>query len=185
MAFDPEIESLIRSKEFTYQLPPGLLYGLVYSESRGRPTAFNRETGASGLTQIIAKYHPQAPENLFDAEGNLEYAASTLKRYADQFGSYGAALAAWHSGEGRVRSNLERGGDGIPSTKDSVTGLATRDYVKRILSFVDKTQDAIPIDTSPLTSGESLQSRPFDRQTLGIVGLGLIFLGALVLTVKQ
>lgn len=169
-----ELNDLIRSKEFEYDLPSGLLANLVKAESSGNPNAYNRKTGASGLTQIIQRYHPTV-KNPFDPEENLDYAARTLKRYAEQFGTYSAALAAWHSGEGRVRKNLDSGGDGIPGTKDIDTGLSTRDYVTKILQGVDGSESSTPRD------GRALQDRPFDRRSLAIVGLGLIFLGALVI----
>jgi len=174
-----ELAGLISSKETQYGLPDGLLTGLVSAESSGNPNAYNSKTGASGLTQIIKKYHPNAPDNLFDPQGNLDYAAKTIRMYADNFGSYAAALAAWHAGPGRVQSSLDSGGDGIPGTKDSVTGISTRNYVNKILKFVtsDSENDAIGSAQQPTND---LQSRPFNRRSLGIIGLGLIFLGALV-----
>lgn len=175
-----EIVSLINSKEITYQLPEGLLYGLVYTESRGNPRAYNEQTGASGLTQIISRYHPGAGENLFDAESNLDYAARTIKRYAENFGSYAAAVAAWHSGEGRVSNSLAKGGDGIPGTKDSVTGISTRSYVDRVLSFAG-TNVYNPVQAE---RGGSLQTRPFNRASLATIGLGFVLLGALVVASK-
>jgi soluble lytic murein transglycosylase-like protein len=180
--FNPEIENLISLKEDVYQLPRGFLKGIVYTESRGNPRAYNRQTGASGLTKIISRYHPGAGDNLFDPENNLDYAAKTLKRYAENFGSYKAAAAAWHSGETRVQKSLASGGDGIPGTKDSITGLSTRDYVSGVLAFVDPSANDVDV---AVVTGEALQNRPFNRASLGILGLGLVFLGALVLAVRN
>lgn len=174
------LDSLIRSKEYEYNLPSGLLFGLVRTESGFNPNAYNETTGASGLTQIIPKYHPTV-KNVFDPAENLDYAAKTLKYYAGKFGSYQAAVAAWHSGEGRVQKNLDNGGDGIPGTKDSVTGISTRNYVSSVLRGIDSSESDLP-----LTGGvaNDLQSRPFNRRSLAIVGLGLVLLGAFVLAAK-
>lgn len=182
MPLDPEIESLIKSKEFEYNLPNGLLFGLVLTESSGNPKAYNQKTGASGLTQIIQKYHPTV-KNPFDINENLDYAAKTLKRYSENFGSYQAAVAAWHSGEGRVSKNLAQGGDGIPGTKDVDTGLSTRNYVAKVLNYVDdlSTPASVPADYG----GAALQDRPFNRKALAIIGLGMVLLGAFVVAAND
>ena len=123
-------------------------------------------------------------KNPFDPEENLDYAARTLKRYSEQFGSYGAALAAWHSGEGRVSKNIKAGGDGIPNTRDIDTGLSTRDYVANILAGVEDLDSVFSTPTAA-TTPNSLQDRPFDRRSLGILGLGFVFLGALVVAFRR
>lgn len=179
---DAYLESLVRSKEYEYNLPDNLLYNLVSLESGFNPNATSK-AGAKGLTQIIQKYHPEV-SNPYNPEENLTYAAKTLRSYADKFGSWQAAVAAWHAGPGRVSASLNSGGDGIPDTTDVVTGLKTRNYVKRILQGVST--DYTGLDETPInTGGLALQDRPFDRYSLGVIGLGAVFLGALVLAFKD
>ena len=172
---DIYLENLVKSKEYQYGLPEGLLDNLVRLESGYNPNATSK-LGAKGLTQIIQKYHPTVNDP-YDPEENLDYAARTLRAYADQFGSWKAAVASWHSGPGRVQKSLDSGGDGIPDTTDVVTGLKTRNYVSRILSGVEDLE--LPEGVS-----RAIQDRPFDRQSLAVIGLGILFLGAFLLYSK-
>lgn len=168
---DPQIKDLIQQNEEKYGLPNGLLYNLVRVESGGNPDAYNKSTGASGLTQIIPAYHPQANDP-FDPVQSLDYTARTLRKYADTFGSYEAAVAAWHAGPGRVQENIDAGGNGVPSTKDRVTGLSTKDYVARIVSGVST---ILPADSLTVTYNE------FNRQKLLVLAILIIGIGAFVL----
>src|SRR5690606_40482520 len=78
---------------------------------------------------------------------------------SEQFGSYGAALAAWHSGEGRVSKNIKAGGDGIPNTRDIDTGLSTRDYVANILAGDEDLDSVFSTPTRSEEHTSELQSR--------------------------
>lgn len=169
-----DIQTLARTNEDKYGLPRNLLVNLVRLESGGDPDAYNKTTEASGLTQIIPKYHPSV-KNPFDPFESLDYTARTLRGYADQFGSYEAAVAAWHAGPARVQENIASGGNGIPKTKDRVTGLSTQDYVARIVSGLDT---VLPGDALTVTYNE------FNRQKLLILAILVIGVGAFVIASK-
>lgn len=174
MAISEDIKSKIKQYEYQYNMPEGLLYGLVLAESSGNPNA-RSSLDARGLTQIIPKYHPGL-NNYYDPDENLNYAAKTLSKYAEQFDSWAAAVAAWHAGPGRVKKSLATGGDGIPGTKDIGTGLSTRDYVNKILKYAD-----LEYKQSANEKGEEIKPRDFNRFNLGVIGLALVLLGAFVI----
>ncbi len=168
-----DVEQLADIKENYYGLPTGLLKNLIQTESSGNKLAYNKDTGASGLTQIITKYHPTV-KNPFDANEALDYTARTLAMYKEEFGSWTAAVAAWHSGEGAVRKAIQQGKPGgVPSTVDKYTGLSTADYVKGIVGITGITR-----------ATSALQDRPFDRYSIAVIGLGMVILGGLVLAFR-
>lgn len=172
-----DIRTLIDRYELQYDLPNGLLYGLVIRESGGNPRA-ESSLGAKGLTQIIQKYHPSVNDP-FDPDENLAYAARTLAKYRESLGSWERAVAAWHSGPNAVLNNLREGGDGIPSTRDRVTKLSTRDYVNKIMRYVTGNSP-----TSGLTPGTPQPGMIWNRELLGIIGMGIVIVGGLILTKK-
>lgn len=127
-----EIRALIAQTEQANGLPAGVLDRLVRLESSYNPNAYNSASGASGLTQIIKRYHPTV-NNPFDPYEALAYTGRTLRQYFNEFGHWESAVAAWHSGEGAVRKALSQG-KLVPGTVDRYTGLPTSNYAARILS---------------------------------------------------
>lgn len=125
-----QIQSLIAQTEASYGLPAGLLDRLVALESSYIPNAYNSASGASGLTQIIKRYHPSVA-NPFDPYEALSYTAQRLTQWFAEFGSWESAVAAWHSGETAVRKARAQG-RAVPGTVDRYTGLPTSDYTRRI-----------------------------------------------------
>lgn len=126
-----QIQSLIVQTEANYGLPSGLLDRLVALESSYNLNAYNSASGASGLTQIITRFHPTV-SNPFDPYESLDYAARRLRGWFDEFGDWRSAVAAWHSGEGAVRKARARG-QAVPGTVDRITGLPTTTYADRIV----------------------------------------------------
>lgn len=126
-----QIQSLIAQTEASYGLPAGLLDRLVFLESSYDPNAYHPKTGASGLTQIIKRWHPTV-SNPFDPYEALDYTARNLRRWFDMWGSWESAVAAWHSGEPAV-SKARAQGKLVPGTVDRYTGLPTADYSRRIV----------------------------------------------------
>jgi len=129
-----QIQSLIAQTEISYGLPTGLLDRLVSLESSYNPNAYNSASGASGLTQIIKRFHPTV-SNPFDPYEALDYTARMLSQWFAEWQSWDSAVAAWHSGETAVRKARAQG-KLVPGTVDSVTGLPTSTYTRRIVGDV-------------------------------------------------
>lgn len=184
MILDPEITAKASVNEARYGLPLGLLRGLIQVESGGKRDAYRDDTGASGLTQIIPRYHPSV-KNPFDVDEALDYTARTLASYKAEFGSWEAATAAWLAGETAVRKNIARGGNGIPDTKDKYTGLSVADYVNNVFAAGNTTGGNVGAYAgASLPSQLSVEPRNFNRNNLALFGLALMLLGAIVLAAK-
>jgi soluble lytic murein transglycosylase-like protein len=111
-------------------------------ESGLDPGAYNRTSGASGIAQIVPRWHPGV--NVWDAGASLQYAANLMRGYLDRFGSWADALAAYNAGPSGNWDNPETrgyvadilgpaplGGDGAaappapaPSPEGCLTGAA-------------------------------------------------------------
>jgi soluble lytic murein transglycosylase-like protein len=126
--------NLVAQAEARHGLPGGLLDRLVNLESSYNPNAYNSASGASGLTQIIPKFHPSV-NNPFDPVESLEYTATRLRGWFDEFGDWQSSVAAWHAGETAVR-RARAAGKAIPGTVDQYTGLPTAKYVSQIVGGV-------------------------------------------------
>jgi len=112
-------------------LPDGLLGAVGFQESRFNPKAYNEKSGATGIMQLIPKYHPNAGK---DPEADIEEAAATLERLFKRFGTWAAALAAYNDGETDVAS-LRDTGRRSKKGHEGETSLPveTENYVRDIL----------------------------------------------------
>jgi soluble lytic murein transglycosylase-like protein len=135
-----DLKTLVAQTEMQYGIPAGILDRLVQLESSYNPNAYNQSSGASGLTQIIRRYHP-AVNNPFDPYEALAYTGRTLRQYFEKFGHWQSAVAAWHAGEPAVTKALAQG-KLVPGTVDSVTGLPTTSYAARIVGNATTTTTA-------------------------------------------
>ena len=118
-------ESLFDSATRQYGLPDGLLSRVAYQESRYDPNAYNPVSGASGIMQIVPKWHPEV-DNPFDPEEAIPYAAKYLRQLFDRFGTWELALAGYKAGPGN-------GGKygGIPPFPE------TQQYVQNVMADVE------------------------------------------------
>lgn len=184
---DPELNAKASINEAQYGLPVGLLRGLIQIESSGNPNAYNKQSGASGLTQIIPKFHPDV-SNPFDPDEALDYTARTLASYHAEFGTWQAATAAWLAGPTAVRNNIAKGGNGIPDVKDRYTGLSAVDYVNNIFKAGNVLGEggavAQAIASVTRSPSETVEPRNFNRNGLALLGLALLLLGSVVLAAK-
>lgn len=114
---------LIREQERLYGFPRNLLASLLYQESRFDPNAYNPKVGASGIAQIVPKWHPGVDP--FDWEEAIPYAAKFLASLYKRFGSWEKALAAYNYGPTYIAKN---GLNNLPKE--------TADYYPSILSRV-------------------------------------------------
>lgn len=162
-----QIQSLIAQTEANYGLPSGLLNRLVQLESSYNPNAYNSASGASGLTQIIKRYHPTV-SNPFDPYEALDYTARRLSEWGAEFGNWESAVAAWHSGESAVRKARAQG-KAVPGTVDRYTGLPTSDYARRIAGDASSSVDGTPDDSESGVDWKLIAS-------IGAASLLLLFL---------
>lgn len=114
----------VYAAEAQYQLPPGLLDALIWTESRYNPFAVSG-AGAAGLGQLMPKTAQDlGVTNRFDPRANLWATARYLRQLLDKFGVVHLAVAAYNAGPRAV----ERAG-GIPLNGE------TPSYVRNVLEF--------------------------------------------------
>lgn len=117
--------------EYQYGLPNRLLARVAYQESRYDPGAFNEASGASGMMQIIPRWHPNVNVTDLDPEDDIFYAGKYLRENYNRFGTWGKALAAYNWGPGNLGKAIDKYGDSwlqyVPKeTRQYVTSV-TRD----------------------------------------------------------
>lgn len=113
---------VFQQAEGRYQLPEGLLVRVAQQESGFDPQAYNKSSGASGMMQIVPKWHPDI-KNPYDPVYAIPYAAMYLRQLYNQFGSWRLALAAYNWGPGNLKNK------GIAAAP-----LETRNYMAQILA---------------------------------------------------
>jgi len=135
-------EDIIRQQAKQKQVPPDLLAGIIYAESRFRDQ--ESHAGARGLMQVT----PQTAELIEDLSGgstfvaddlsdpdiNIRYGSFYLRYLLDRFdGNLVAALAAYNAGE----TNVGAWG-GADLEAEDIRFEETRDYVDQVLEKRDE-----------------------------------------------
>lgn len=92
--------------------PPDLFVRQIQQESGFDPDAYNAGSGATGVAQIIRRFHPDVDPT--DPIASLDYAARWIASLRDQFGSYKEAFAAYNWGPGNV-SKWDGRRDSLPA----------------------------------------------------------------------
>ena len=82
-------------------IPITLLIAVADKESKFVATAYNTKSSASGIMQVVPKFHPEL-QNPFDPGQAIPYAAKYLRKLYDRFGTWKLALAAYNWGEGNL-----------------------------------------------------------------------------------
>ena len=90
--------------EESYGLPTNLLCAVAYAESGFNPNAQNCSSGALGMFQLLPAYYPNAGQSW---QADAASAAQALAAYANQFGSWQDALAAYNWGPGNLSGSGE------------------------------------------------------------------------------
>lgn len=105
----------------------------IDQESGFNPQAYNAQSGASGIGQIIPRWHPGV--DVWDAEASLDYAAGLVAGYLQQFGSYPKAFAAYNWGSGNVGGYRKNDGTIVPpwDGRRATLPAETRHYLDVIL----------------------------------------------------
>lgn len=116
----------IKSAAQKYNLPPELIAGIIWQESRANPKAVSH-CGAMGLMQLMpATAAHLGVQNPFDPAQNIEGGSKYIRQMLDRFnGNLNLAVAAYNAGPG----NVEKYGRTIPPFKE------TQEYVPRVLGY--------------------------------------------------
>lgn len=101
-----------------YGIPENVLRNLIKTESNFDPNAFNKSSGATGIAQLLPKYHPNAGKS---ATGDIDEAGKTLLEYYRQFGSWELAAAAYNTGPSNLKKELA-GAKAIPRETSNYVG---------------------------------------------------------------
>ena len=126
-----------------FDVPPSLIYAIVYTESGFNPQAIS-SAGAKGLMQLTDttlewalkradEADKHAPEELFDPAINIHYGVYVLTLLEEQFESTETILAAYNAGIGRVNEWLKDpaySDDGVQLK--AIPYQETADYVRRV-----------------------------------------------------
>lgn len=76
-------------------------YRQIDCESGFNPKAYNKVSGATGIAQIIPRFHPNVDP--WDPEQSLWYAANLMKHYLNVYDQdWPSALACYNWGSGNV-----------------------------------------------------------------------------------
>ena len=105
-----------------YGVPVSLFVKQIQQESGFRPDAFNASSGATGIAQIIPRWHPGVDAT--DPYASLDYAAKWMADLRRIYGSWAKALASYNWGPANVAK-----WDGRRET----TNAETRHYLDVIL----------------------------------------------------
>lgn len=90
-----------------YNIPPEILAGILEVESGFRPNAYNNNSGATGIAQIVPRWHPEITPGR-DPNADIMYAAKYLSQLRKQLGgSLNEAIYAYNSGPGAIRMSQE------------------------------------------------------------------------------
>lgn len=96
----PDLRAYAREAAARAGCNPDMFVRQIQQESGFDPNAYNASSGATGIAQIIARFHPEVDPR--DPIASLDYAARWIASLRDQFGSYKQAFAAYNWGPGNV-----------------------------------------------------------------------------------
>lgn len=140
------------------QLPYGLMYAVIHTESKFHPEAVS-EVGARGLMQITeetfewVRYRKNDLDteyaDLFDPAVNIRYGGWLLGLLLEEFGTVENVLCAYHAGWGAAsqwRQDRNYSPDGVHIT--NIPYPSTAHYQYKVLRAWDKYQELYQIKES-------------------------------------
>src|SRR4051812_13734037 len=96
----PDLRAYARAAAGRAGCDPDLFERQIQQESGFDPDAFNAISGATGIAQLVPRFHPGVDPR--DPLASLEYAARWMASLFQQYGTYRRALAAYNWGPGNV-----------------------------------------------------------------------------------
>ena len=170
-----------------YGVPGPMFRKQIQTESGWDTEAFNAASGATGVAQIIPRWHPGVDAT--DPYASLDYAAKLMAGYYRQFGSWRNALAAYNwSGwldvlPRRASRNVvdhsarhaKPCGQGAASSRTvSQRRLYRRGIrVSELRQFVARSVDVPPFRRLVLVVGEVIPEEQVERVAAGAVVTGV------------
>lgn len=83
-----------------------IFLGIILVESQGNPNAFNKDSEATGLAQVLPTTANLTKEQLFDPMTNIKAGLRYFNQMYDTFGDPGMAVGAYHDGQGNEANFL-------------------------------------------------------------------------------
>ena len=102
-----DLRTYSEDRALHYGVPGPMFRKQIQQESGWNTEAFNAASGATGIAQIIPRWHPGVDAT--DPYASLDYAAKLMAGYYRQFGSWRNALAAYNWGPGNVGGYTHNG----------------------------------------------------------------------------
>lgn len=102
-----DLRTYSEDRALYYGVPGPMFRKQIQTESGWNTEAFNAASGATGIAQIIPRWHPGVDAT--DPYASLDYAAKLMAGYYRQFGSWRNALAAYNWGPGNVGGYTHNG----------------------------------------------------------------------------
>ena len=130
-----ELVSAMRAAEDRYSIPRDLVVRLAWQEARFRVDAYNAGSGASGVMQIVPRWHPGVDP--FEPFAAIDYGARYLAQLRRQFGTWELALKGYNWGPGNVQGWLTAG---RPADAEP---LETSNYSSQILADLSEAGRAV------------------------------------------
>lgn len=106
------LRAYARAAAQRHHINPDYFERQIDQESGFNPQAYNAGSGASGIGQIIPRWHPNV--DVWNPEASLDYAADLISGYLYRFGSYPRAFAAYNWGSGNVGGYTKPDGTIVP-----------------------------------------------------------------------
>ena len=139
--------NIVLEKSLKYQLDPGLVYAVMWTESRFDPNAVSH-VGARGLMQIMPETAGWigtrmgldiTEGDLKNPEINIELGCWYLAFLKEEFShELPLVIAAYNAGHNRVRGWLENGvWDGSLEQADNIPFPETRNYLRQVLRSLE------------------------------------------------
>jgi len=122
---------VVENAAMKYGIPPHILAGLIEQESGWDPNAYN-PSGATGIAQIIPKWHPEANPGV-NAADDIMYAAKYLRQMMTDYGfDLETAIYAYNAGPNAV---LKYGKGASPENRDYYPGVMEKSKKYRRKSY--------------------------------------------------
>lgn len=163
-----------RAREFALAagINPDIFEAQINQESGFNPNAYN-PSGATGIAQIVPKWHPGVDAN--DPIASLEYAANLMASHlANYGGDYSKALAAYNAGPGAVASGAAFTYPETQNYISSILGAVSSNGgggSKRLFS-VGASPNARPDDEPPRRGGTTPDSTTGQKRVRDVTNLG-------------